>query len=345
MTPPPSGAAFLGMLRRDLLIACRSPVEVLNPPVFFVIVVVLFRLGTGPGQHALSALGPGVVWVGALLATLLGLDALFRADFEDGSLEQILLCPAPLPLLVGAKVLAHWLVAGLPLLLLSPLLAGTLGLPAAALPVLAGAGLSRPPTGELFDVVRPFGGTPLAQCDRALLPTFGFPGYGVHVVGYVAHADGPRIWIPRRAADREVAPGQLDNTVAGGIAAGMSAAATLRKEAREEAGLEPALVDAARPAGALAYLHQEGECLRDDTLFVYDLPMPPEFRPRNLDGEVQDFALMPWRRVLELLRDGAPFKFNCGPVLLDFLLRHGLLDPDREPAYSGLARTLRRPAP
>ena len=136
MTPPPSGAAFLGMLRRDLLIACRSPVEVLNPPVFFVIVVVLFRLGAGPGQHALSALGPGVVWVGALLATLLGLDALFRADFEDGSLEQILLCPAPLPLLVGAKVLAHWLVAGLPLLLLSPLLAGTLGLPAAALPVL-----------------------------------------------------------------------------------------------------------------------------------------------------------------------------------------------------------------
>ena len=216
---------------------------------------------------------------------------------------------------------------------------------AAALPVLAGAGLSRPPTGELFDVVRPFGGTPLAQCDRALLPTFGFPGYGVHVVGYVAHADGPRIWIPRRAADREIAPGRLDNTVAGGIAAGMSAAATLRKEAREEAGLEPALVDAARPAGALAYLHQEGECLRDDTLFVYDLPMPPEFRPRNLDGEVQDFALMPWRRVLELLRDGAPFKFNCGPVLLDFLLRHGLLDPDREPAYSGLARTLRRPAP
>ena len=136
MTPAPAGRAFLGMLRRDLLIAWRSPVEILNPLLFFVMVVTLFRLGSGPGQHALAALGPGVLWMAALLATLLGLDALFRSDFEDGSLEQILTSPAPLPLLVAAKVLAHWLVTGLPLLLLSPLLALALGVPGAALPVL-----------------------------------------------------------------------------------------------------------------------------------------------------------------------------------------------------------------
>ena len=136
MTPAPAGRAFLGMLRRDLLIAWRSPVEILNPLLFFVMVVTLFRLGSGPGQHALAALGPGVLWMAALLATLLGLDALFRSDFEDGSLEQILTSPAPLPLLVAAKVLAHWLVTGLPLLLLSPLLALALGIPGAALPVL-----------------------------------------------------------------------------------------------------------------------------------------------------------------------------------------------------------------
>ena len=130
------GAAFLGMLRRDLLIAWRSPVEVLHPLVFFAIVVALFRLGAGPAQSGLAALGPGVLWVAALLATLLGLDALFRADFEDGSLEQILLCPAPLPLLIAAKVFAHWLSAGLPLLLLAPLVAAALGLDAETLPVL-----------------------------------------------------------------------------------------------------------------------------------------------------------------------------------------------------------------
>ena len=136
MTTPAPGTAFFGMLRRDLLIAIRSPVEVLNPLLFFVIVVTLFRLGAGPGQHGVAALGPGVLWVAALLATLLGLDALFRADFEDGSLEQILLSPAPLPLLVAAKVLAHWLVAGLPLLVLAPLLAGALGVGVESLPVL-----------------------------------------------------------------------------------------------------------------------------------------------------------------------------------------------------------------
>lgn len=212
-----------------------------------------------------------------------------------------------------------------------------------AMPILAAAKMARAPTGELFDVVRPFGGTPLAQCDRALLPTFGFPGYGVHVVGYVAHADGPLIWIPRRARDRDIAPGQLDNTIAGGIASGMTVLETLQKEAREEAGLEPLLVEAARPTGALAYCHQEGECLRDDTLFLYDLPMPRDIRPRNLDGEVENFSLMPWRQVLDLLRNGASFKFNCGPVLIDFLLRHGLMDPDREPDYSSLARSFRRP--
>ena len=102
MRPTPAGSAFLGMLRRDLLIAWRSPVEILHPLVFFVIVVTLFRLGSGPGQHVLAALGPGVLWMAALLATLLGLDALFRSDFEDGSLEQILASPAPLPLLVAA---------------------------------------------------------------------------------------------------------------------------------------------------------------------------------------------------------------------------------------------------
>lgn len=136
MTTPAPGTAFIGMLRRDLLIAIRSPVEVLNPLLFFVIVVTLFRLGAGPGQHGVAALGPGVLWVAALLATLLGLDALFRADFEDGSLEQILLSPAPLPLLVAAKVLAHWLIAGLPLLIVAPLLAGALGVGVESLPVL-----------------------------------------------------------------------------------------------------------------------------------------------------------------------------------------------------------------
>ncbi|MCP5155379.1 MAG: heme exporter protein CcmB [Ectothiorhodospiraceae bacterium] len=131
----PLGAA-MAVLQRDLLLAIRTRRELVNPILFFVLVVSLFPLGVSPEQSLLRALGPGVLWVAALLATLLSLDGLFRSDFEDGSLEQMLISPQPLGMLVLAKILAHWLVTGLPLLLVTPLLATLLALPDHALPVL-----------------------------------------------------------------------------------------------------------------------------------------------------------------------------------------------------------------
>lgn len=122
--------AFWQVLRRDLLLAFRSRQELLNPPIFFVIAVSLFPLGVSPERDFLSAAAPGILWVAALLATLLSLDGLFRSDFEDGALEQLLLTPQPLFVLVLARILAHWLVTGVPLILLSPLLAVMLFLPA-----------------------------------------------------------------------------------------------------------------------------------------------------------------------------------------------------------------------
>jgi len=128
--------AFLTLLNRDLTLSLRRSSDWLNPLVFFVIVVTLFPLGVGPDGELLSEIAPGVIWVAALLATLLALDGLFRDDFTDGSLEQLLLSPHPLPVLVIAKTLAHWLVSGLPLVLLSPLLALLMQLPVKALPAL-----------------------------------------------------------------------------------------------------------------------------------------------------------------------------------------------------------------
>ena len=127
---------FTQLLRREARLLCRRPAELLNPLVFFAIVVALFPLAVGPESKLLETLSPGLVWVGALLAVLLSLDGLFRSDFEDGSLEQWVLSPQPLPLLVLAKVQAHWLFSGLALVLLAPLLALMLGLPARCLPVL-----------------------------------------------------------------------------------------------------------------------------------------------------------------------------------------------------------------
>ena len=123
-------AVFWATLRRDLLLAVRHRAEMVNPLVFFLIAITLIPLGVSPESKTLAAIAPGLIWVMALLATLLSLDGLFRSDFEDGSLEQMLISPQPLYFTVLAKVMVHWLVTGLPLTLMSPLLGVMLALPA-----------------------------------------------------------------------------------------------------------------------------------------------------------------------------------------------------------------------
>ncbi|WP_440062660.1 heme exporter protein CcmB [Pseudomonas syringae] len=127
---------FAALILREARLLARRPAELANPLVFFALVIALFPLAIGPDTQLLQALSPGLLWVAALLAVLLSLDGLFRGDFEDGSLEQWVLSPHPLTLLVLGKVLAHWVFSGLALVLLSPVLALMLGLPVQCLPVL-----------------------------------------------------------------------------------------------------------------------------------------------------------------------------------------------------------------
>src|SRR2546427_3972199 len=123
-------------LRRDLRLALRSKAELGVQLLFYVVVVSLFPLGVGADPTLLRALGPGVLWVAALLASLLSLPRLFAADFADGTLEQIALSTHPLPALISGKILAHWLTTGLPLAVLSPLLGLQFGLAGDELAVL-----------------------------------------------------------------------------------------------------------------------------------------------------------------------------------------------------------------
>jgi len=118
---------------RDLLLAMRRRADVATTLFFFVIVASLFPLGVGPEPKLLRAMAPGIVWVAALLASMLSLERLFAADYADGSLEQLVLAPEPLVLVVIGKVLAHWLVSGLPLVLISPVIALQYDLPAEAI--------------------------------------------------------------------------------------------------------------------------------------------------------------------------------------------------------------------
>ena len=117
------------ILKRDLTIAFRHKDDVINPLLFFIIIVTLFPLGIGPESNTLARIAPGIIWVAALLSCLLSLDRLFKADFQDGSLEQMLLSPHPVFVLTLAKITAHWLLTGLPVILVAPLLAVLLHLP------------------------------------------------------------------------------------------------------------------------------------------------------------------------------------------------------------------------
>lgn len=121
--------ALWATIRRDLLLAFRRKQDLMNPLVFFVMVVTLFPLGVSPDPAFLAKAGAGVVWVAALLATLLSMDHLFRHDLEDGALEQFVMQPHPISLLVFGRILAHWLVTGVPLILLSPILGVMVDLP------------------------------------------------------------------------------------------------------------------------------------------------------------------------------------------------------------------------
>ncbi|MEE1672786.1 heme exporter protein CcmB [Agarivorans aestuarii] len=120
--------AFTTVVKRELLAAFRQKSDVLNPLWFILIVITLFPIAVGPEPLLLAKIAPGILWVAALLSSLLSLERLFRDDYADGSLEQMLMSGSSLPLISLAKIVAHWLITGLPILLLSPLLAVLLSL-------------------------------------------------------------------------------------------------------------------------------------------------------------------------------------------------------------------------
>lgn len=127
-----STSLFTATLKRDLTLVFRNLGDMVNPLVFFLIAITMIPLALGPEKAVLMRIAPGIIWLMALLATLLSLDSLFRSDFDDGSLEQLLISPDSLSLAVIAKVIVHWLATGLPLTLLAPILGVMLSLPSSA---------------------------------------------------------------------------------------------------------------------------------------------------------------------------------------------------------------------
>lgn len=193
---------------------------------------------------------------------------------------------------------------------------------------------------EDYPVVRRWGDPPLMKMDRSAVPPFGVRGYGVHMNGVVRRPDGLHMWVGRRAMTKTSAPGKLDHLVAGGQPYGLGIRENMIKESAEEAGLPQALAERMVAVGMVTYRCERPEGLRDDVLFCFDLDLPADFVPENTDGEVDGFSLWPIERVLETIRDTEEFKFNVSLVVLDFAVRHGLLDPD-QPDYQAIIDGLR----
>lgn len=193
--------------------------------------------------------------------------------------------------------------------------------------------------GENYPVASAWGEPAFLEIERAAVVKLGVKGYGIHVNGFVGQGRDLKLWVAKRSLNRPVAPGKLDHLVAGGQPIGLSLLDNLIKEAKEEAGIAKNLAAQAIPVGALSYLMQLEETLRQDTIFCYDLELPESFRPLNQDGEVSEFHLYPIQTVKEILETTQQFKFNTGMVIIDFMIRHGVIGPD-EISYLDLIQEL-----
>jgi 8-oxo-dGTP pyrophosphatase MutT (NUDIX family) len=212
----------------------------------------------------------------------------------------------------------------------------------AVVDVLVGEGRVPKWRNETFDAAPRWGAPPIFRLDRGAVPFFGTRAYGVHLNGYLRRGETLCLWVGRRSPDKQVAPNKLDNLVAGGIGNGHGVRETLLKECEEEASIPRSLLEHATPASAVSYRMETRLGIRDDVLFVYDLEVPGDFVPKNRDGEIVHFELMPVSAVLERIRTTSDFKFNVNLVILDFAVRHGLLRPD-DPEYLDVAIGLHRP--
>jgi 8-oxo-dGTP pyrophosphatase MutT (NUDIX family) len=239
--------------------------------------------------------------------------------------ERLVFCAGPHHIGYLRPDLAAKLAALEPSVILTE---GRVTLPLETLPKLneLADSLGIPRRSENFDIREAADGAVLGVLDRGALPSFGVIGVGVHLNGLVRRADGWHVWIGRRAADKKLDPGKLDNLVAGGVPAGLTPFETLLKEGEEEAALPEALTAKARQVGRFSYDMERAEGLRRDVIYAYDLELPEDFQPHPSDGEVEHFDLWPLSRVLTVLSTTDEFKFNVALVLTDLLIRFGLIE-------------------
>ncbi|GHD41488.1 DUF4743 domain-containing protein [Thalassobaculum fulvum] len=213
-----------------------------------------------------------------------------------------------------------------------------------ALAALAEDGVISRLRGEAYPVIERLGAEPLFEIDRGVATEFGIVNRGFHLNGLVGDGAETRMWVARRALTKSTYPGRLDNMVAGGHPAGLSARENLLKECAEEAGIPETLAARARPVSMVSYTMEVPQGLRRHAFWSYDLQVPEDFTPVPVDGEVHEFRLMPVDEVARIVETSDEFKYNCNLVVIDWLMRTGRIDAEH-PDFHALSVGLHQPWP
>ncbi len=197
---------------------------------------------------------------------------------------------------------------------------------------------------ELYPVSSSHDEPPFLLIERGAISFFGIRACGVHLNGICHKAGKLFMWVGLRSASMQAYPSLLDNLVAGGKPYNLGIQETIIKECQEEANIPLHLAKQAKPVGTIHYCIQVKGGLRRDTIYNYDLELPESFTPVNTDGEVEKFYLWPIETVIEKVTHTREFKMNCNLVIIDFLVRHGLINPDT-PHYTKIIEGLHPPLP
>ncbi|XP_049780494.1 uncharacterized protein LOC126178436 isoform X5 [Schistocerca cancellata] len=196
---------------------------------------------------------------------------------------------------------------------------------------------------QCYEVCAAYASKALLKMDRSATCLFGIRNYGVDINGYVRHPEkGLCLWLQQRSATKQTWPGKWDNMVGGGLSVGYTIMETAIKEAAEEASIPLELMKNLRPAGSVSFFFESERGLFPNTEFVFDLELPLDFVPFNSDGEVQCFQLLPAMDVLEKVFS-PDFKTTSCPVIVDFLIRHGLVSIENEPNLPQVVELLHVP--
>ena len=195
------------------------------------------------------------------------------------------------------------------------------------------------PTNELFSCRNTIDGKEFFKLDRKLVEYLGIRGYGVHLIAYIKKKNSYKLWVPKRNKNKLASPSKFDNSVAGGVRAGEGIFSALEREAYEEAGLKKKQLNNVKLVGTLNYNWKNSPyTLRRDTLYLFDLEVDDKFKPQCLDGEVEKFELMEWKKVLKLMQNTDSIKNNCNLVFFNFMVRHSLINKKLEKNYEEILR-------